>query len=80
MTTSNIMTREEIETMVSKIKGTWVKRRNHRVKLVEASNREITERISAIRGEIRTRKAGGATESDLRGMYASITQLEIKLI
>ena len=80
MTTSNIMTREEIESIVSKIKGTWVKRRNHRVKLVEASNREITERISAIRGEIRTSKAGGATERDLRAMYASITQLEIKLI
>ena len=80
MTTSHIMTREEIESIVSKIKGTWVRRRNHRVKLVEASNSEIAGRISAIRSEIRTRKAGGATESDLRDMYASITKLEIKLI
>jgi hypothetical protein len=77
---SKIMTKEEIEKLVSKCKGTWVKRRNLRKRLTGASNKEVLESISALKEEIRKMKAAGAKERDLRQSYANVTRFEVMLI
>lgn len=75
-----IYTEQEIESIVSQISGTWVKRRNARKKLAEESNKEVYEKIAECKGKIRDLKAAGAREQILRDWYAEITQLELKIL
>lgn len=75
-----ILTEQEIEVRVSKVKGTHIKRNNLRRKLVVKSNNEVTARINFIQKEIRKLKADGLKERDLRGLYASITKLEMQIL
>ena len=75
---SVIYTEQEIEEIVSEVKGTHIKRNNLRRKLVEETNGEITSRIDVIRKEIRKLKADGFNEQDLRELYANITKLEVQ--
>lgn len=75
-----ILTEQEIEERVSKVKGTHIKRNNLRRKLVVKSNDEVTTRINSIQKEIRKLKADGFKEQDLRGLYANITKLEMQIL
>ena len=75
-----IYTPEHIEEIVSQIRGTWVKRRNMRLKLTAASNAHVNAQIEAIRRNIRALKASGARQSELRRYFAQITELELKLL
>lgn len=75
-----IYTEAEIELEVSQIGGTWVKHRNLRNKLTKQSNDEITRRINIIKKEIRSLKADGFNEHDLRGLYSNVTNLELRLL
>lgn len=75
-----IYTEREIEEIVSKVKGTHVKRNNMRRKLICETNDEITQRINTIQKEIRKLKADGFKEQDLRGLYANITKLELRIL
>ena len=75
-----IYTEAEIELEVSQIGGTWVKHRNLRNKLTKQSNDEITGRINIIKKEIRSLKADGFNEHDLRGLYSNVTNLELRLL
>ncbi|AUR91839.1 coil containing protein [Vibrio phage 1.165.O._10N.261.51.B7] len=75
-----IRTEHEINAIIFAVDGGWVKRRNLRAKLVDATNRLINERIDALRKEIRKLKAEGKKERDLIGMYSQITMLEIRKI
>lgn len=75
-----IYTEAEIDKIVFAVKGTWVKHRNMRRKLVEESNNEVQSRIEAIKKDIRLRKLNGAKEQDVRGLYADITELELKML
>ena len=75
-----VYTEQEIEDIVSKISGTWVKRRNARKKLAAESNNDIYEKIAECKGKIRDLKALGAKEQALRDWYAEITQLELKIL
>lgn len=75
-----IRTGQEIELIVSKCKGTHVKRNNLRRKLICQTNEEITARINVIQKEIRKLKADGFKEQDLRGLYANITKLEVQML
>ena len=70
----------QIEEIVSKCSGTWVKRRNLRSKLVLESNNEVNNRISKVKAEIRALKACGVKEQALSPVYAKITQLELKIL
>lgn len=74
-----IRTAEEIETIVMQCKGTWVKRRNLRKKLAEESNKLVYEQIDICKGKIRDLRAMGAKEEALRGWYAKVTKLELKI-
>lgn len=80
MSKCEIMASSEIEALVSKCKGTWVKRRNLRKKLRDASNAAVKEEIAIAKGKIRDLRAMGAREGDLRYWYAEVTHLEIMLI
>lgn len=75
-----IYTAEGIEWEVSQIGGTWIKRRNLRNKLTEASNKIVNDRIEKLKGEIRSLKAAGITQQALSPVYAKITQLEIRIL
>ena len=75
-----IYTEAEIEQKVSQCGGTWVKHQNLRRKLICESNDELTDKINAIQKEIRKLKAGGATQQELRGLYADITKLEVQIL
>ena len=75
-----VLTIKEIEAEVSQLSGTWVKRRNLRNKLIEKSNSDALRRINIIKKEIRSLKADGFNEHDLRGLYSNVTKLEIQLI
>jgi hypothetical protein len=74
-----IYTEEQIEWEVSQVSGTWVKRRNLRKKLTEASNKTVNNRIEILRREIRSLKAAGIKEQALSPVYGKITQLQIRL-
>lgn len=75
-----IHTEESIEWEVSQISGTWVKHRNLRNKLKEASNKIVNDRIEILRREIRSLKAAGIKEQALAPVYGKITQLQIRLL
>jgi len=75
-----IYTKEEIELEVSQVGGTWVKHRNLRNKLTRQSNDEIARRINIIKKEIRSLKADGLSEHDLRRLYSNVTNLELRLL
>ena len=75
-----IYTQQDIEMIVSKAKGTHIKRNNLRRKLTCESNDEIEIRINTIKKEIRRLKAGGFNQQDLRGFYANITKLELQIL
>ena len=75
-----IYTKKEIEWEVSQAGGTWVKHRNLRNKLIKQSNDEITRRINIIKKEIRSLKADGFNEHDLRGLYSNVTNLVLRLL
>lgn len=75
-----IRTEHEINAIVYKVNGGWVKRRNLREKLVSSTNSLIMERIEALRMEIRRLKAKGAKQRDLTGLYSQITMLEIRKV
>ena len=75
-----IYTAEQIELEVLQVGGTWVKRRNLRNKLKEASNKTVNDRIETLRREIRSLKAAGIKEQALSSVYGKITQLETRLI
>ena len=77
---SKIMTPEEIELEVRKIKGTWVKRSNARKRMIGQSNSEINEKIMEARGKIRDLRSLGAKEETLRYWYSEITKLELQKI
>lgn len=72
-----VRTEREIDQIVAGISGTWVKRRNARVKLIKWSNDLVESDINLQRVQIRKLKAGGARQSDLRCHYAEITTLEL---
>ena len=74
---AKVRTTKEIDQCVAGISGTWVKRRNARLKLVSWSNELIDADINLQRVQIRRLKADGAKESDLRCHYAEITKLEL---
>lgn len=80
MSKCEIMASSEIEAIVSKCKGTWVKRRNMRKKLTDASNAAAREEIAIAKAKIRDLKVLGAREEDLRYWYSEVTKLELKLI
>lgn len=75
-----IRTGKEIEQIVAGVGGTWVKQRNARKRLTEWSNELLEKEIELQRLAIRTFKANGATESDLRCHFAEITKLELQKI
>ena len=75
-----LYTEQEIEIIVSKVKGTHIKRNNLRKRLVCENNDEVTSRINVIKKEIRKLKADGFSQQDLRGLYASITKLELQIL
>jgi hypothetical protein len=75
-----VYTAEQIEWEVSQIGSTWVKHRNLRKKLTEASNKIINDRINKLKQEIRSLKAAGIKQQTLSPVYAKITQLEMRLL
>jgi len=75
-----IYTEEQIDAKVLKVKGTWVKHRNLRNRLVAESNAEVQRQIDEIRKQVRKAKLNGAKEQDCRGLYAEITKLELRLL
>lgn len=72
-----VRTEKEIDQIVAGISGTWVRRRNARVKLITWSNELIDSDIELQRQQIRKLKADGVKEGDLRCHYAEITKLEL---
>ena len=74
-----IRTAEEIDAIVMKCSGTWVKRRNLRKKLAGESNKLVYEQIDICKGKIRDLRAMGAREEALRHWYAEVTKLELKI-
>ena len=75
-----IYTEQEIESIVSKVKGTHIKRNNLRRKLSDESNKEVLFKIATARDEIRKLKASGASQQDLRNSYAAVTALELMIL
>lgn len=75
-----LYTEQEIESIVSKVKGTHIKRNNLRRKLVCENNDELTSRINVIQKEIRKLKADSFNQQDLRELYANITKLELQIL
>ena len=70
----------EIEIQVSKVSGTWVKRKNLRNRLVSGNNKEVNRLIELIRSDIRKKKSQGFKQWDLVDLFGEITELEFKLI
>lgn len=77
---SKVMTAQEIERVVMLIDGTWIKRRNARKNLTDASNKEVSRQISKIESELRKLKACGASQQDLRLLFSDLSRLKNKLI
>ena len=75
-----VYTTEQIEWEVFQIGGTWVKHRNLRKKLTEASNKIINDRINKLKQEVRSLKAAGVKQQSLSPVYAKITELELRLL
>lgn len=75
-----IRTLEEIESLVSDIAGTWVRRKNAKSLMVEWSNDLIKKDIELQKIRIRKLKSEGAKQGDLRPHYAEVTKLELQLI
>ena len=75
-----VLTIKEIEAEVSQLSGTWIKRRNLRNKLIEKSNSDVLRRINIIKKEIRSLKADGFNEYDLRALYSNVTNLELQVL
>ena len=75
-----IRTEQEIESIVSQVSGTWVKRRNARNKMISESNSEVDKKISECRGKIRDLRAMGAKEEALRHWYAEVTKYELMIL
>lgn len=75
-----IYTEQEIDDIVLKVKGTWVKHRNMRNKLKRESNSEVMEKIEICKGKIRDLRAMGAREQALRDWYAEVTKYELMLL
>lgn len=75
-----IRTQQEVDNCVAGISGTWVKRRNARVKLTNWSNEIVNKEISIQKAMIRHLKAQGATQKDLSPHFSEITKLELKLL
>ena len=80
MNRTHIKTKADIDAVVALMPGTWVKRRNLRVKLTTASNEAVTGLIDELRTEVRAIKASGAKQNELSGLFSKITNLELKLI
>lgn len=75
-----ILTQAEIDTQVSQISGTWVKRKNLEKKLTKQSNNEVNEKIQECKGKIRDIRAMGGNEAALREWYSEVTKLELRLL
>lgn len=75
-----IYTSKMIESKVSEISGTYIKRNNLRKKLKSETNLEINKEIDEIRKQIRCLKAQGLYQADFRSLYSQITKLEIKIL
>ena len=75
-----VYTAEQIEWEVSQVGGTWVKHRNLRKKLTDASNKIINYRIDKLKKEVRSLKSAGIKQQALSPVYAKITQLELRLL
>ena len=75
-----IYTQEELDKEVSATKGTWVKRRNLRNKLIRQSNSEVMEKIYICKGTIRDLRAMGTKEEVLRHWYAKVTKYELMFL
>lgn len=77
-TSIEITDEESIDRVVEATKGTWVKRRNLRKRLVNEHNDRIKKEISIIKEAIRSMIS--SREIDKREYYAEVTRLELKLI
>jgi len=75
-----IRSEEEIDTIIFAITGTWVKRRNARIKITNWSNDLVNKEIQDLKYTIRKLKAEGLRDGELRTHFAKITKLELKLI
>ncbi|QJR79655.1 hypothetical protein CA267_001995 [Alteromonas pelagimontana] len=75
-----IFTKEQIEDVVSMRGGGWKARSNYRKKLKSDSNELVLLIISEINSEIRSCKASGLKEQDLRTLYGFKSRMERKLI
>ena len=75
-----IHTAQSIETQVSQVRGTWVKRRNLRERLKSESNALIAGEIDAIRKDIRMLKSNGATQQELSPFFAKVSNLEARIL
>lgn len=75
-----VLTLDEIENCVSRCKGTWVKRRNMKARLIKESNEKVAEKIEEARSKIRDLRAIGAREQDLRFWYGELSKLEMLII
>ena len=75
-----IRSEQEIESIVSQVSGTWIKRRNARNKLISESNSEVNKKISECKGKVRDLRAMGVKEEALRHWYAEVTKYELMLL
>ena len=75
-----ILTEQEIEDIVSQVSGTYIKRRNTRRKLVEASNDAVNFVISEIDTELRRCRASTLKEGDLRLLYSFKSKMQRRLL
>lgn len=77
---SQILTSSEVDAQVQNCKGTWVKRRNLRIKLKAQSNLLVVEEIKTVRAKIRDLRAMGAKEEMLRHWYSQLTKFELMIL
>lgn len=75
---NKIRTEDEIDLIVSRVPGTWVKHRNVRAKLVQASNDLVETEIANIKKVIRGMISEKACKK--RPLYAQVTHWELQLI
>jgi vacuolar-type H+-ATPase subunit C/Vma6 len=75
-----ILTEQQIETEVSKVKGTHVKRNNLRAKLKAKSNAFVNDCIELLRKEVRALKSQGAKQQELSPLFAYISSLENQIL
>jgi len=75
-----ILTTGEIEKQVRACSGTWVKRRNLRVRLIKQSNAAVIDEILIVKAKIRDLRAMGAKEENLRHWYSQLTKFELMLL